>query len=249
MILNLNAIYWKNKGDVIKMEQALKIYRTLLEQGEINRQKDRELFQAYTEHPEIKNILEKFEIELGFRIVETPRTLYLVANIENKVMSFSLRELREAIKGDAKLIDTFLICYIIMFILYLFYGGKNADPKQADFLQLKDIVSALDERFEKIDEDAQSLLEEDYSINFRNIADEWKSKIADGSGRATRRYMVKRACDILEKQKLVFYPNGENGEEIRPEEKLDNLMRYYYLLEDRIKQLNQIFMIGDEENA
>lgn len=231
------------------MEEALKIYKTLLEQGEISKQKDKELFQSYTEHPEIKEILEKFERELNFKIVETPRTLYLVSGIDNKILSFSLKDIRESIRTDAKLIDTFLICYIIMFILYLFYGGKNADPKQAEFLQLKDIVVALDERFEKIDEDAQTLLEEDYSINFQNIADEWKSKIADGNTRNTRKYMVRKACDILEKEKLVFYPNGEKDLEIRPEEKLDNLMRYYYLLEDRIKEINQIFMIGDDKNA
>ena len=221
----------------------------LLEQGEISKQKDKELFAAYVENPEIKEILEKFERELDFKIVETPRTIYLVANIENKILSFSLRELRESIRSDAKLIETFLLCYIIMFILYLFYGGKNADPKQADFLQLKDIITALDERFEKADQDTKDLLQEDYSINFQNIADEWKSKVVDGTGRNTRKYMVKKACDILEKEKLVFYPNGERELEIRPEEKLDNLMRYYYLLEDRIKEINQIFRIGDDKNA
>lgn len=231
------------------MEEALKIYKMLLEQGEISKQKDKELFAAYVENPEIKEILEKFERELDFKIVETPRTIYLVANIENKILSFSLRELRESIRSDAKLIETFLLCYIIMFILYLFYGGKNADPKQADFLQLKDIITALDERFEKADQDTKDLLQEDYSINFQNIADEWKSKVVDGTGRNTRKYMVKKACDILEKEKLVFYPNGERELEIRPEEKLDNLMRYYYLLEDRIKEINQIFRIGDDKNA
>lgn len=231
------------------MEEALKIYKMLLEQGEISKQKDKELFMTYVENPEIKEILEKFERELDFKIVETPRTIYLVANIENKILSFSLRELRESIRSDAKLIETFLLCYIIMFILYLFYGGKNADPKQADFLQLKDIIAALDERFEKADQDTKDLLQEDYSINFQNIADEWKSKVVDGAGRNTRKYMVKKACDILEKEKLVFYPNGERKLEIRPEEKLDNLMRYYYLLEDRIKEINQIFRIGDDKNA
>lgn len=231
------------------MEEALKIYKKLLEQGEIRKQQDKELFQAYVENPQVKEILDKFEKELDFKIIETPHTLYLVANIENKILSFSLREIRESIRSDAKLIDTFLVCYIIMFILYLFYGGKNTDPKQAEFLQLKDIVSALDERFEKVEEDVQDLLEEDYSINFQNIAEEWKAKVVDGPGRNTRKYMVKKACDILEREKLVFYPNGERELEIRPEEKLDNLMRYYYLLEDRIKEINQIFMIGDEKNG
>lgn len=231
------------------LEKALKIYKTLLEQGEIRKQQDKELFGFYTENQEVREILGNFERILDFKIVETPRTLYFVANIENKILSFSLRELREAIRPDAKLIDSFLICYVIMFILYLFYGGKNADPKQADFLQLKDIVQALDERFRKIDEDSKRLLEEDYSINFQNIADEWNAKQVDGAGRNTRKYIVKKACDILEKEKLVFYPNGEKDLEIRPEEKLDNLMRYYYLLEARIKEINNIFMIGDDENA
>ena len=70
------------------MEEALKIYKQLLEQGEISRQKDKELFKAYTEHPEIKEILEKFERELEFKIVETPSNLYLVANLDNKVLSY-----------------------------------------------------------------------------------------------------------------------------------------------------------------
>lgn len=229
------------------MEEALKIYKKLLEQGEISRQQDKELFQAYIEQPEVKEILEKFEKELEFKIVETPRTLYLVANIENKILSFSLREIRESIRTDARLIDAFLLCYIIMFILYLFYGGKNADPKQADFLQIKDIIHLLDERFEKVEEDVETLLEEDYSINFKNIAEEWKAKMIDGPGRNTRKYIVKRACEILEKEKLIFFPSGEKELEIRPEEKLDNLMRYHYLLEDRIKEINQIFKIGDDE--
>ena len=231
------------------LQKALKIYKKLLEQGEIRKQQDKELFEYYMENVEVREILENFERELEFRIITTPRTLYFVANIENKILSFSLRELREAIKPDAKLIESFLLCYIIMFILYLFYGGKNADPKQAEFLQLKDIVHALDDRFSKIEEDAKRLLEEDYSINFQNIADEWNAKQIDGVGRNTRKYMVKKACDILEKEKLVFYPNGERDIEIRPEEKLDCLMRYYYLSEDRIKEINQIFMIGDEKNA
>ena len=231
------------------LQKALKMNKKLLAQGEIRKQQDKALFEYYMENVEVREILENFERELEFRIITTPRTLYFVANIENKILSFSLRELREAIKPDAKLIESFLLCYIIMFILYLFYGGKNADPKQAEFLQLKDIVHALDERFSKIEEDAKRLLEEDYSINFQNIADEWNAKQIDGVGRNTRKYMVKKACDILEKEKLVFYPNGERDIEIRPEEKLDCLMRYYYLSEDRIKEINQIFMIGDEKNA
>lgn len=230
------------------MEEALKIYKILLENGELNRQQNKELFGTYLEKIEVKEILEKFEKELQFKIVDTPRTLYLVADIENKVLSYSLREVREFIRTDAKLIDAFLLCYIIMFILYLFYGGKNADPKQAEFLQIKDIIQMLDERFAKMDENTQRLLEEDYSINFTNISHEWNSKIVNGPERKTKYNTVKKACHLLENEKLIFFPQGEDAE-IRPEEKLDNLMRYHYLLEDRVKGINKIFQMGGKENA
>jgi len=175
------------------IEEALKIYKKLLEQGEIRKGQDKELFEHYTENLEIRETLANFERELDFKIVETPRTLYFVPNIENKILSFSLRELREVIRSDAKPIDSFLLCYIIMFILYLFYGGKNSDPKQAEFLQLKDIIQALDERFSKIDEDEKRLLEEDYSINFQNIADEWHAKQVDGERKKYKKIYDKKS--------------------------------------------------------
>ena len=126
---------------------------------------------------------------------------------------------------------------------------KKCRPKTSRLFTTKRYNHSLRRKVWKADQDTKDLLQEDYSINFQNIADEWKSKVVDGPTRNTRKYMVKKACDILEKEKLVFYPNGEKELEIRPEEKLDNLMRYYYLLEDRIKEINQIFRIGDDKNA
>lgn len=101
------------------MEEALQIYKKLLEKGEVSRKEDKELFQSYMENLEVKEILEKFERELDFKIVDTPRTLYLVPNIENKVLGISLREIRESIQSDAKLIDTF--CFVILLCLFCIY--------------------------------------------------------------------------------------------------------------------------------
>ena len=37
--------------------------------------------------------------------------------------------------SDARLVDAYLLCYISMFILYLFYGSRNKNPKQREFLR------------------------------------------------------------------------------------------------------------------
>ena len=53
-----------------------------------------------------------------------------------------------------------------MTILYMFYGGKNKNPKQADFLQVKDIVNKLDETLSLTSNEEAQKIEERYSINF-----------------------------------------------------------------------------------
>ena len=46
--------------------------------------------------------------------------------------------------------------------------------------------------------------------------------------------------------KKVLEPDDDT--EIRPTKKLDDLMQYYYLNEDRIYEINDIFKVG-EDNA
>ena len=134
-----------------------------------------------------------------------------------------------------------------MTILYMFYGGKNKNPKQADFLQIKDIVSKLDETLKGMTEEEQEKIEERYSINFIQVSNYWKAKaLIEENKLKTRTGTVITACKLLRDEKLVIITDDDT--EIRPTKKLDDLMQYYYLNEDRIYEINDIFKVG-EDNA
>lgn len=228
------------------MERALKIYQRLLEKGQITDTEDKELYFEFKD-PEVRNILDIMEKELNFKIISAPHSIYFVPNLENNLLGFSVKDIRESIKKDAKLIDAFLEVYIIMLILYMFYGGKNKNPKQADFLQVKDIVNKLDETLKATSEEEAEKIEERYSINFIQVSNYWKAKaLIEENKLKTRTGTVLTACKLLKNEKLIIITDDDT--EIRATKKLDDVMEYYYLSEDRIYEINDIFKVG-ESNA
>jgi hypothetical protein len=228
------------------MEKALKIYKKLLEKGQITDTEDKDLYYDYKEI-DTRNILEVLANELEFKLISAPHAVYLVPNIENNLMGFSLKDIRESIKRDARQIDTFLECYVIMTILYMFYGGKNKNPKQADFLQIKDIVKKLDETLSVTPKEEAEKIDERYSINFTEMAEYWQAKaLFEENKLKTRTGTVLAACRLLKNEKLIVITDDDT--EIRATKKLDDLMEYYYLSEDRIYEINDIFKVG-ESNA
>ena len=228
------------------MKRALLIYKKLLTDGQMDDKNDLPLYTDFRV-PEVREMLFQFEEELGFTLVELAHTVYLVPDTENELLSFSMKDIRESVATNARLVDAFLQCYIIMTILYLFYGGKNNNPKQIDFLQVKDIVQKLDERFEAATEATQEELESNYSINFRYIAEVWRAKAVMQDGkRTTRNELVLKACRLLKRQRLMIILDDER--EIRTSKRLDDLMLNYYLSEKRVQEINRIFEDG-EQNA
>lgn len=228
------------------MEKAFKIYKRFLEKGQITDTEDKELYFDFKEQ-EVRNVLDIMARELNFQIITAPHCVYFVPNVENNLFGFSLKDIRESVKKDASLKDAFLQIYIIMTILYMFYGGKNKNPKQADFLQVKDIVNKLDETLSLTSNEEAQKIEERYSINFIQISDYWRMKMLKEENKLkTRTGTVLTACKLLRDEKLIVITDDDT--EIRATKKLDDLMQYYYLGEDRIYEINDIFKVG-EENA
>ena len=221
------------------MNRALQIYKKLLADGQINDKNDLEFYTNYKDS-EVRIMLTQFERELGFRLVEAKHTVYLVPNSDNELLSFTMKDIRESISSGARQVDSFLQCYIIMVLLHMFFGGKNNDPKQIEFLQIKDIVQKLDERFDTTSKARQDELEESYSINFRQISNIWRAKavVQDGK-RTTKNELVLKACRLLIRQKLAEFRDNER--EIKTTKRLDDLMKYYYLDEKRVQEILHIF--------
>lgn len=231
------------------IRKALQIFNILMESGQLDRENENELFIEYT-NPEVLEILNEFEDELDFKIQRINNTLYLIPNYDNYVLGFKTKDMREWIGSNARLSDVYLAYYIVSFLLYLFYGGKNKNPKQREFLRITAFVDELDKRIAGIlnNKEEGTILEEKYSLNFIKLAQSWDARRTFEEKKMTTKHgFVLRVCKLLEQEKMVRIV--DNDKEIRTTRKLDDLMLWYYLNDSRVKEINSVFAMGGSDNA
>jgi len=224
------------------MRETAKILCRLLADGEISTS-DTELITDYRK-PEVREDLDIWGDEMGFKLVEMRSKVYLVPHADSDLLALTIRDIRERESSSGRMIDAFLQCYIIMTMLWMFYGGKNNNPKRVVFLQVKDIVEMLDERFgSAIASQTASVLETDFEINFQQIAEQWCAMQVDDPSnphrRKTKKAVILSACRLLESQKLMIVL--DEGREVRPTERLDDLVIGYYLDIRRIEDIHELF--------
>jgi hypothetical protein len=226
---------------VSDVKTALKIYRKLLEKGQLDRETEGDLFLEFR-NAEVRAILAEFEEELDFKTIEVAGSLYLLPNSGNGVLGFTTKDLREGVATDARLVDAYLLSYISMFILYLFYGGRNRNPKQREFLRISKLIEELDRRFAMAlaDSEQAKVLEEKYALNFTKIAELWASKQDfEERGRKTKTGTILNTCRLLERENLLRLVDDDR--ELRPTRKLDDLMLNYYLDDSRVEEIKGFF--------
>lgn len=223
---------------------AINILKHLMVKGEFNRKDDSILYSDYLE-TQVQEILDAFSEELEFKLLNYDDTVYFVPDIESEIFGINPNELRRYFGANATKREVFLGYYIIMFIFYEFYNGKNRDPKKIDYLRISILIEHLDARFERLEdlqEEEIKALEEEYKLNISTSVGLWLSMIADTEGKRRTKYnIIKNVCKILEEHNLVFVVEDE----IRTTRKLDILMRQYFLNADRVQSINEAFERGE----
>lgn len=228
---------------VSSVKTAIQIFKILLEDGQLDRDEHSDLFIEYL-NAEVQEVLSELEEEMDCRIIRINHSIYLLPNSDNSLLGFKNKDFREWIGSNARLVDVYLSYYITMFILFLFYGGKNKNPKQREFISMTALIEELDQRFEAIlRNNRESVIEkeEELSLNLITIAEVWDQKISHEDNKRTTKYgTVTRICSLLEQEKLIRLV--EDKKEIRTTKKLDDLMTHYFLNDSRIDEIQRVFM-------
>ena len=223
------------------MRESMRIIKHLIMNNSINDRDDAELFELASRE-DIRDELEVMSEEWDFTLVRTFHDIYIVPLPDNEMFNMRFREFRESISSNAKKIDAYLQCYIIMVILWMFFGSRNSDPQRTESLRIKDIVLKLDERFSDERKAAQM---EEAQLNFHKIADKWNGNLYKDEGRKQSKVeLVKTACRILVKNGLVIFADEED--EIRSRKRLSDLMKNYYLSDKRIAEISRLFEKEDD---
>ncbi len=229
---------------------GVQIFKTLLEKGQLDREEHSDLFIEYL-NTEVQQILGEFEEEMDCRIIKINNTIYLLPNYDNSLLGFKNKDFREWIGSNARLNDVYLSYYIVMFLLHKFYGGKNKNPKQREFIRILTLIDELDKRFEAIISRGQEMVietEEEFDINLVSIAELWSEKITHEENKRKTKYgTILRVCSLLEQENLIRLL--DNKKEIRTTKKLDDLMTYYFLNDSRIEEINTIFDLKEDKDA
>lgn len=223
------------------MRESMRIIKHLIMNNSINDRDDAELFELASRE-DIRDELEVMSEEWDFTLVRTFHDIYIVPLPDNEMFNMRFREFRESISSNAKKTDAYLQCYIIMVILWMFFGSRNSDPQRTESLRIKDIVLKLDERFSDERKAAQM---EEAQLNFHKIADKWNGNLYKDEGRKQSKVeLVKTACRILVKNGLVIFADEED--EIRSRKRLSDLMKNYYLSDKRIAEISRLFEKEDD---
>ncbi|HOJ10125.1 MAG TPA: DUF6063 family protein [Clostridiales bacterium] len=226
------------------VRSAVKIFRLLITQGEINKREQAFLYSEYLE-TEVQEVLSVFEEEFECKLLNFDDTVYLVPNINSQIIGVQPGELKRYFGSNATNKDVYLGYYIMMFIFYEFYSGKNKDPKKTDFVQVSHLIDHLDERFERLQrlsKDEIEHLEEEYSVNLASCIEIWMNLLVDHESRKkTKTKIIEGVVKILEENKLAYMVENQ----IRTTKKLDVLMRQYYLNAERVGLISEAFEKGD----
>ena len=194
---------------------AVEIFKVLVSQGEFNRKENPELFSRYLD-TEVHEALSIFEQQFNCKFLYFDDTVYLVPEIDSSILGMEYSDFRSYFLSNATRREVYLGFYIMMFIFYEFYSGKNRDE--------------MEER------------EENYRLNLSSSIEVWKSMLVDHeSKRATKYNLIRIVCRILEDQKLAYIVEDQ----IRTCPRLDVLMRQHYLHADRVALINKAFEKGE----
>ena len=228
------------------LEKALKIFRVILEEGEIKRQEKFSLYKEFAEE-DVRIVLNAIEREFSCRFLDLNESIYLIPEIDSKTLNLSFKNFKDFFYSNTSNSELYLYYYIFMYLLYEFYNGKNNIPKKISFLKLSNLIDKLDNKFikyEKLSSEEIQLLEEQYKVNIRTSAELWRGMIISQEQgiKKSKINVIKKLLNVLNEQNLAKIYDDD---EIRTTDKLDALMGQFYLKMERVKEINSAFERGE----
>jgi len=232
-----------------KLERATNIYHNLIKYGEINLEEE-SVIGTELQDDEIREIVDVLVTNAESFIFEINKTLYLIPEVENKILSFSNSEIKEEMLGSSSTYTMeylYLCYYIFITFLSLIYEGEGYNPKTRDSVRIDEIRSEVDKRLKphfNVDSDDPKYI--DFKIKFNitivsklwNIAEEHKDR-KNIKNQKSQIGLIDKTFEFFRRQGLVQITNRKI--EITPTKKLDEIIKQYYTHPGREHSLIKLF--------
>lgn len=226
--------------DEIKMSQQIFYY--LLENFEIDKEVEPELFEAYSKSEAIQNLV-KSQGEIALSEIEKyDSVIYLIPNEDNVFLGFSKARLKEMLcKSGATDKDYYLAQFVILTLLVEFFDGQGPSSKSRDYMKVGELQNCVSERLRQGIENVEEEEEELYGIAYRNMHEAYEALRSDDKGsraKTTKEGFMHTILTFLDKQKLIEYVPED--EMIKTSKKLDNLMDWNLLNQNNYQRIRKV---------
>ena len=120
-----------------EIQLSQEIFYYLLEQHELNEEKEPRLYRAYTEREQIQNLVKSQGILAKSNIERYGNVIYLIPQEDNVFLGYSKAQLKVALcKSTGTDKDYYLAQFAILTLLVEFYDGQGATSKTRDYIQI-----------------------------------------------------------------------------------------------------------------
>ncbi|MCR5539847.1 MAG: DUF6063 family protein [Ruminococcus sp.] len=219
---------------------SLILFHELMKIGWVDRNENRILWN-YAEDTDARDELEQMGKVLGFEILQAQDRIYMVPTQDNDLFLKNNVDFRSDIKAtnEVKSRDLYLLNYLAIYIMYLFFRGEGNDAQIRDYITKEELIKEFSEHCLCVTREdiGDNNLTDDYSENFRLLAEDWLSKKEGdpASRKIEDRYGI--VNKILLKFKVDELFTTDDSNIIRPTKKTKDLMPYV-LRKDRVRMIN-----------
>jgi len=233
------------------LKDAIKIYYTLLQKGKITNTRDKEIFNLYINHESIKETVDAIADGTHYDLVIRAETIYMIPRLTNETVIFSV-ENDILIKGIGKKADKQLDYYLSLYLMSVIFNEFFHKIAPLKFLPVDKIIEKATDRLTRA-ANQEDIEEKEHEIGYRvlDLEKNWsvreykKNDDTEENINFKSQYgCVRKVIKYLDDAKLVEYWVAEK--EIRPTDKLKDLMNYYFLDHKRKEVVEKIlFNIGE----
>ena len=234
------------------LDIALEIINILIQNKEITKEKNIELYQKYTSLAEIENLTNQIAEKMGFEIYRMDNTLSLCVMLDNKVFGYTNEELKRKVKILNKNEDIYLMYFIILTIITCFYRESGLNSPRS-YLNLNELLETIEIKFQSLVKEDIEKTSKENEYNFVDIKKVWE-RLQDAredivlGGKKDKISFVKLVINFLEEEQLINF--DEERQIISLTTRFKTIVYYYFnSRENKNKLLEYVYNLGGEEDA
>lgn len=230
----------------IRLSQEIFYY--LLEKRELREEDERNLYKAYTELEQVRNLVKSQGEAAKSNIERYGNIVYLIPKEENHFLGFSKNQLKQVLcKSTGTDKDYYLSQFVILTILVEFYDGQGSSSKSREYMKVGELQNCISERLKEGSGQADEDREERNGLAFSNMLEAYEALRSDDRGsraKTTKEGFLSNILNFLEKQGLIDYV--EEDEMIKTTKKFDNFMDWNLLNQNHYQRVLKVLGVEHE---